>query len=180
MVIHPLAFSSRGLDAGKMIALRPEPETDKQLVTSLAWQKFLPTEASLHEYGCRLAGGMNDRLVAQGKKLKDSNRRIYCGSYHLKTSVVRQLVGSDELPELSTAYVLHEIENDEIAHANLRIIIREDWQGDIAATMTAIVDRLWNGCQGPLKHICDCDRSVLPHPSAELSTPPSGGWSFTI
>jgi hypothetical protein len=41
------------------------------------------------------------------------------------------------------------------------------------------LDRLWNACSGPLRHICDCDKDIPEHPSSILSIPPGGEYSDT-
>lgn len=177
-VVHPLAFTSKAFDIQNMFHL--QSEDDKTIVTSLVWQHFLPNEGALHEYGCRLANGMNQGIINRKGLLKEKERRAYCGSYQLTANVIRALAKTDELSEVAVADVLHEIENDEVAHINLKVTVRADWTGSITSTMTAIVDRLWRACRGPLKHTCPYDLDLSPHPSEGLPVPPTGGCTFLV
>jgi hypothetical protein len=38
---------------------------------------------------------------------------------------------------------------------------------------------MWNACDGPLIHICDCDKDIVDHPSSSLSVPPAGPYRDT-
>lgn len=145
------------------------------LLGSLAWERYVPTTKHVHAYGCRVAFSMNEKLRAEGKV---ERRRIYCGAYRLNGSAVRALATSDALDDISSADVVHHIEKGEIAHTDLKISLKPGGL-NVEGTKTAIVDRLWNRCFGPLKHIADCDRDIEPHPSSDLSTPPAGPCSDT-
>jgi hypothetical protein len=171
---HPLAFKSKGrLALGKMFNLRPEKGT---FLGSLAWERYVPTTKQVHAYGCRIAFYQNEDLRAKGR-LKDE-RRIYCGAYRLNARTVRALATADALNEISSADVVHQIEKGEIAHTALKISLKSG-DFDVEGTKTAIVDRLWNGCSGPLKYIGVSDQDIKPHPSSGLTTPPGGPYSDT-
>jgi hypothetical protein len=103
--------------------------------------------------------------------------RIYCGAYRLDASSVRALEKTAGLVEINSADVVHHIENKEIAHTDLRISLRAGGDYDVEGTKTAIVDRLWQACSGPLKYVSDGDRDINPHPSSLLSTAPNGEYS---
>jgi hypothetical protein len=174
--IHPLSFKGPRFASDKLIKIYDE--SDGSLLASLVWERFVPTPTLLHGYGCRLALGMNDRARSEGT-YRERNRRIYCGAYQLRADAVRALTVTEGLNEIVSADVVHHIEEGEIAHADLRIVLRLGDDFDIESTKTAIVDRLWNACRGPLKHVCDHDKETNPHPSSMLSAAPGGAYSDT-
>ena len=160
----------------RMLALHRE--SDGSLVTSLAWGRYLPTTGQIHDYGCRVAHHMNLKKQAEVTTFKEKHRRVYSGSYHLKANAIRALVTTAGRGEISSADIIHDMEEGEAAHASLRIVPREG-HSFAEGTKTEILDRLWNACSGPLRHTCDCDRDVNPHPSENLDTPPSGPYIDT-
>jgi hypothetical protein len=89
---------------------------------------------------------------------------------------VRRLANMEGLNEIAAAEVTHLIEDGEISHTELRFIFKSG-DIDIEGTKTAIVDRLWNACSGPLRSICECDRDILNHPSADLERGPLGEYT---
>jgi hypothetical protein len=177
--IYPLAFRRSGYAYQKLLKLDYD-EGSRSLLGSVTWERYVPTLELVHGYGCRLAFRMNEteRLRARDK-FKEENRRVYCGAYELKGRAVRALAGSDELNEVLSADVTHHIEDGEIAHTDLRIILRPERVANIEGTKTAIIDRLWNNCCGPLKHTCDCDKAMAEHPSSRLTDPPAGAYTDT-
>jgi hypothetical protein len=78
---------------------------------------------------------------------------------------------------VSAAEVVHHIEDGEIAHTAVRIMPMPD--ADIENTKTAIIDRLSNLWTGPLRHTCECDEDIDPHPSFALTVPPAGEYFDT-
>jgi hypothetical protein len=170
--IHPVSFKSGRFIPEKAIKLYPEP--DGALLASVVWQRFVPTTELLHDYGCRLADGINEKERAAGT-YKQKNRKIYCGAYQLGADAVRAL--PNHLDEIVFAEVFHHIEEGEIAHADLLIVLKLGIDLNIEGTKTAIVDRLWNSFCGPLKHICDCDKDTELHPSTLLPRAPNGDYS---
>jgi hypothetical protein len=173
--IYPLFLSKKSFASEKLIHL--SKEADGSLLTSVAWERYVPTVEHIHSYGCRIALGINDKKRAVGK-LTDKNRHFYCGAYQLGADAVRALVSAENLDEISSADVIHHIEAGEIAHTDLRILLKPG-VSDIEDTKTAIIDRLWNIFSGPLMHVCDCDLDVSPHPNLTLTTPPTGAYSDT-
>jgi hypothetical protein len=171
--IHPLAFKSRAFAAEKFIHLELQP--DGSLLTSVAWERYVPTVRQVRKYGCRTALKMNDTMKAEGK-FTEKRRRLYCGAYQLRAGAIRALVGAANLDEISSADVVHHVEEGELAHTDLRIFLKPD-VSNIAGTKTAIADRVWNICFGPLRHRCQCDRDVQEHPSLNLVAAPRGGYS---
>ena len=119
---------------------------------------------------------MNENDRAAGR-FKEKNRKVYCGAYELKGKAVRALANSTELNEILSADVIHHVEQGEIAHTDLRIILKPGSVFNIEGTKTAIVDRLWNSCSGPLRHACDCDKGIAEHPSLSLITAPAGDYT---
>ena len=166
--IHPTAFRSGGkrFASDKLLHLKEENGT---LRGSLAWERYVPTTKHVHSYGCQLAS-----IRTQ----KNNKRHIYCGAYQLKASAVRALATTETLNEISSANVVHHIENGRIAHTDLRISLKPG-NYDVEGTKTAIIDRLWNAWRGPLRYIDDCDRDIVPHPSSDLRTPPAGAYNDT-
>lgn len=163
--IYPVAFTrQKKLAAGKLIRLYPDPQTNNAFLASLAWERYLPTTEHVHALGCRLAENRNAK--------PGQSKQIYCGAYQLDAKAVRSLPTLSGLVEIESADVIHRVENGELAHTDLRIAIRPG--ADVEGTKTAITDRLWNACSGPLKHICDSDKSLASHPSSTLPTPPGG------
>jgi hypothetical protein len=171
---HPISFKGKTFEYGKAIWLSEYP--DRSLLTSLSWERFAPTAKLLHACGCRLALGINEKAKAKNK-YKDKNKSIYCGAYQLRASAVRALPNA--IGDVEFADVFHQIENGEIAHAALKIVLVPRHGLDIENTKTAIVDRLWNACGGPLRHVCECDREIHQHPSASLITAPGGAYVDT-
>lgn len=171
--IYPLAFKSNN-KFNQHKAFKLESQEDGSILGSLAWERYVPTTKHVHRYGCRLAFGMNRKYREQGNR---KDRRIYCGSYNLKVGAIRGLV--NELREVVlSADVIHHIENGQIAHADLRILVGKDHHGD-EGTKTAILDRLWNSCRGPIKHECEGDQDVGQHPNKNLEPPPQGEYRDT-
>jgi hypothetical protein len=151
-----------------------EPQDDGSLAASLAWQRFVPTADLVHQYGCRLSRGINKKKKDEGK-YSDAKRNVYCGSYQLRASDVRDLPSN--VQGVVFADVYHQIENDEFAHAHLRILLEANW--DSEGTKTAILVWLWGACYGPLAHICDCDKHLNPHPHVDLGPGPRGPYHDT-
>lgn len=173
--IHPLSFKKQGKRFASEKLLHLVYDLEKgTLLGSLAWEWYVPTTKHVHAYGCRVSAYMN-KNVRSGSHPK---QRIYCGAYRLNGGAVRALATADGLNEIASADVVHHIENGEIAHADLRISLKPG-DLDVEGTKTAIVDRLWNTCSGPLKYIDVCDQDIKPHPSSYLSTPPAGPYSDT-
>lgn len=164
--VHPLSFHKDIFDQSRLFNLVHNAASGA-IRGSLAWERFVPTPEYIHAYGCRLAKKRNDKKMAEGK-LNRKNRQIYCGAYGLKARSVRALVGAEELGEVASADVTHLVEDGEIAHAELRIVLVAG-TANVESTKTAILDRLLNASCGPLRHICDYDNDLHDHPSANLS-----------
>jgi hypothetical protein len=173
--IHPRSFKGKRFAEGKLLYLEHDKERGT-LLGSLAWQRYVPTTKHVHAYGCRVASRTNEKWGAEGKLEK--HRHIYCGAYRLNGSSARALATADALDEISSADVVHRTENGEIAHTDLRICLRPG-DLDIPGTKTAIVDRLWRACSGPLKYTAVSDKDIDPHPSAFLDPGPDGAYSDT-
>ena len=175
--IHPVSFKGEAFAWAKCLMLYDQP--DGSLEASLTWERYLPTTEAVHDYGCRMAFRRNEKKRIAGN-LTDKNRNVYCGAYELKGKAIRELPTIEGLNELLSAGVVHQVEEDgEIAHAALKIVLKPGGAPDIEGTKTAILDRLWNACSGPMKHICDCDKNISQHPSSSLATPPAGVYSDT-
>jgi hypothetical protein len=168
--VFPTAFKSNKSFAPNK-AIKLETQKDGSLLASLTWDRYVPSAEYIHDYGCRLVSRRNTRALAKGK-LKD--RSVYCGAYELRARNVRELPTSENLDELLSADVIHHVEDGEIAHTNLRIILRPGTAVSPESTKTAIIDRLWALSRGPLKHSCDCDKDIDPHPSSGLPVGPNG------
>jgi hypothetical protein len=173
--IHPNSFKGKQFAPEKLLYLKDDLDK-RTLLGSLAWERYVPTTKHVHGYGCRVAINMNKNR--RGQKKYESKRYIYRGAYRLNGSAVRALATVGALNGISSADVVHHIENGEIAHTDLRISLMPG-DFDIEGTKTAIVDRLWNACSGPLKYIDVCDQDIKPNPSSDLSTPPAGPYSDT-
>jgi hypothetical protein len=178
-VVHPMSFrGSKYFAPQNMMALRPEATTDGScvFVTSVAWQKFVPSIALVHAYGCRLAAKQNDRLRADGK-FTEEKRRIYCGAYQFEAGDIRALPDVEGLHGLEHADIVHAVELGEVAHADLRIRVNPN-AGDVEGLKTAIVDRIWQAAAiGPERHTCTADIDRLPHPFEKLEDAPSGQYT---
>jgi hypothetical protein len=85
-------------------------------------------------------------------------------------------MGEAQLPEITGAVVLHVVEDNEIAHANVRITLANVASGRVEELKTAIVDRLWQVSRGPLHHRCVSDHDINPHPSNAMLDPPGGAY----
>jgi hypothetical protein len=140
------------------------------LETSIVWERFAPSRRYIHAYGCRQSAERNKRSQKASKSL----RHVYCGAYQFKADHVYGLAKVPKLPEVSGASVCHVIETGEIAHANLRIELKNVHGGKIEELKTAIIDHLWRKNRGPLPHKCAVDHDLKPHPSSSMHDPPSG------
>lgn len=169
--VFPVAFKSRRFAQEKLIKLYEH--SDGSLLASLVWQRYAPTTQLIHDSGCRLARRRNDRKRAEGG-FKEKDRQIYCGAYRLIAGTIRALAVTDGLSEVLSADVVHHIEDGEIAHTDLKIILKSNNGADVEGIKTAILDRLWNLCSGPLRHQCDYDSDISHHPSSELIPAPTG------
>jgi hypothetical protein len=174
--IHPNSFRGRSFLPEKFIYIKAAP--DRSLHASLVWERFVPTTGLLHDSGCRLALHMNQGAQAGGK-YEEENKKIYCGAYQLQANTIRALTGIEGLEEVASADVVHSIEGEEFAHADLRIVLKSGKTPNIEGTKTAIVTYLWAAYRGPLKHVCDCDKDAKEHPSSALGVPPRGRYSDT-
>ena len=164
--IHPPSFHNDIFNQPRFFHLVDEPAS-RAILGSLAWERFMPTPQHIHAYGCHLAKKRNDKKRAEGK-LNRKNRQIYCGAYGVKARSIRALVGAEQLGEVASADVTHLVENGEVAHTELRIVLVAGTT-NVESAKTAIVDRLWNNSCGPLTHICDDDDDLDEHPNANLS-----------
>jgi hypothetical protein len=169
--VFPIAVNKKGIIHEKMWNLTPME--DGALHGSLAWERYVPTVDFVHGYGCRLSFGRNEKKRKAGT-FEEKKRQYYCGAYRLMGHAVRALAITQELDEIASADIVHQIEGEEIAHADLRIFLKPGV--DVEGTKTAIVDRLWHACLGPLRHICDCDEDVPTHLSSNLQTAPAGDY----
>jgi hypothetical protein len=169
--IFPVSFKGGAFANDKFWRLFDEP--DGSVLGSLAWERYAPTLQHVHEHGCRMAFGRNQKKRDEGT-FKEKSRQVYCGAYEIKAKVIRKLP-ADKLAHVQSADVVHHIEEGEIAHTDLKII---PVQGPVAfdpeATKTIVVDRLWRACTGPIEYICSEDQDLLTHPNTNLPTPPSG------
>lgn len=127
----------------------------KNQEASVAWRKYLPLPADVHEYGCRIAAVMNANRIDRGLTLIPlSNRRHYLGYYDLSLS---------EITSTQTTHyfcnVIHHEENGEIAHCCLFIILKEDTPENtpIKTERAQIISLLWEKLVGPERHVCNCD-----------------------
>jgi hypothetical protein len=154
-VIAPLAFTRDGFSWAKCLHFGVEPDGSE--TSSLAWEKYVPNDAEVHGYGCRLAARINDRKRQLGK-YKERNRHVYCGAYSFRANDVRVLSAIPELG-IERADVIHRPQDGEVAHADLQVIWSPDWP-DRAGSKTALLDRLWSVCRGPRSHKCDYDRDI--------------------
>lgn len=139
---------------------------------SVAWSRLLPTSALVHGYGCKRAQVRNDRLKER-EKFNPQNRSVYCGVYAFSAFSVRNLPRVANCPEILSANVVYKIEEGDIAHAALAVRI-VDGVADVEEVKTIIVDRLWRAARGPTKHVCDCDREIVDHPSDWIKDASSG------
>jgi hypothetical protein len=169
--VFPVAFKKKRLSPKGFLKLWSSNENPCILEMSVVWRRFAPTDAMVHDFGCRLAASQNKGRVAAGQKAD----RVYCGAYQLNTKGIGALVNQPGLSEVTSATVVHEIEDGEVAHANCKILV--DTGGDEAAievVKTAIIDRLWHACLGPARHVCLTDIALDPHPSQLLEDAPFG------
>jgi hypothetical protein len=170
-VVFPIPFIKKNKVFSPEKCIELYPQEAGLLVGSVTWRRFVPEVDLLHDFGCRLAKGMNERT-------KNKVPRMYCGAYSFTVADVRRLVGADNLNEVTSANVIHKIEHGEVAHAEIQIRYTPGGtQSAGAGTRTAIFDRLWNAGRGALKHTCACDANVRPHPSDLLLDGPRGEYA---
>jgi hypothetical protein len=164
---YPIAFKRDKFVPEKAIKLHDQP--DGSFAASVAWQRFAPNSELVHAYGCRLSAGINRKAKAL-EKYQQKTKNVYCGAYQLSANAVRSL--ALQVDDVEFADVLHQIEEGEIAHAHVKIILKHEL--DTEGTKTAILDRLWNAFYGPITHVCECDKEIDPHPSQGLTDGPKG------
>src|SRR5262249_27560380 len=94
-------------------------------------------------------------------------------TYQFRSDHVTDLV---RISEIESASINHEIEQDnEIAHANVRIRLTDNVDNDVFESMkTIIVDGLLRRSRGPIRHACDGDGGINPHPKDSLPDAPGG------
>jgi hypothetical protein len=63
--VYPNGFPAKRFSPAGIIKLFDQ--ADGSLLGSVAWQRFFPTTAHIHAYGCRLAAKQNEKLIANGK-----------------------------------------------------------------------------------------------------------------
>jgi hypothetical protein len=166
--VHPVTFKSKRFAAEKFIHL--VEQKDGSLLASLAWERFLPRSIDVHKYGCRLASSRN--AIPTSRK-----RSVYCGAYHLKARTIRALPSEQDLREVTSIEIEHKVEHGEIAHIDLRFVIRGQEDLNIEGSKTAIIAGLWNICSGPMQHVCEGDQDIDPHPSSLLMVPFRGPYN---
>jgi hypothetical protein len=176
VVRFPISFRGKLFAGEKLLSLYDQ--ADGSLLASLAWERFVPTSRYVHLHGCRLAFRINKKKMDKGT-FKEKNRHIYCGAYQLKSKAIRDLPAANELDEVLSADLVHRVEDGELAHTDLRIVLKPREGLGVEGTKTAILVHLWNVCSGPLRHKCECDRNADPHPSSKLEVPPSGEYRDT-
>jgi hypothetical protein len=164
---HPVAFQKQVFRYAKFMMLYSGDENPGVIEASFIWERYAPTLSRVHSYGCRISNRRNQK--------KPKTRDVYCGAFHINACHIRGLATTDGLPEVTTADVVHHVEANEIAHASLRVVLRDGiGEDDIEGVKTVIVDRIWNNSRGPLAHKCEGDKDLNPHPSANLSAAPLG------
>lgn len=151
-------------------------QADGSILGSLAWQRFEPTASYVHQHGCRLSRNRNERARQKGT-YKEDRRNVYCGFFEISAERVRG-IPSDPLSGVLSADVIHHIEENEIAHTDLRFRLHPD-ESNIEAVKTAIAVLLWNRCTGPQMHVCECDTNVVMHPNGGLEITPLGEYEDT-
>jgi hypothetical protein len=167
--VHPVSFRGKGIFASeKLFYLK---DRNGVLFGSLVWERFVPTKQHVHERGCQLAQARNDEKRAEGK-YKEASRQVYCGAYHLQARTIRS-IAQDQLAGVSLVDVIHSPEDGEIAHTDLRVFLTPE-PFDVEGTKTAVLDRLWHASSGPLRHTCECDLDLHPHPNLKLIEAPLG------
>jgi len=173
--VFPISFKGNQFASAKFWNFKEKTDLNQtSIVTSLAWERYVPSKKYVHAYGCRLASRITEKRKSEGKT-SPKYRHVYCGSYQLNAEAIRLLTTTDGLADILSADVIHEIENGEIAHTNLKIFFKPVLQYDLEGTKTAIIDRLWSVNRGPLLHVCKYDRDIANgHPNESLQVPPSG------
>jgi hypothetical protein len=170
--IYPVSFrGQRQFAHEKLIKLYDQP--DGSILASVAWGKYMQTADLVHGYGCRLALRRNDKARSDGT-FKENKKHVYCGAYALTSADVRVLAVTEGLEEIFSADLVHHIEDGELAHTDLRITLKPGSGVNIEATKTVILDRLWNACRGPWRHVCPEDGSMSNHCSLSLTDGPRG------
>jgi hypothetical protein len=65
--VYPLSFKGKRFSSQKLFMLYSNPGTGNDVIASVAWQKYLPTEQHIHGYGCRLAFKINEKKRQDGR-----------------------------------------------------------------------------------------------------------------
>jgi len=164
---HPVVFRKNLFQPGPFLRLWND-DNPRTIEASFIWQRYAPALSHVHSFGCRTSKQRNHTR-------RPDKKDVYCGAYNLKVSDIRGLASIEGLSEVATADITHEVENNEIAHASLKIELDAGVHEDaIEGVKTAIVACLWRRSCGPLLHRCNVDCNLAPHPSAQLPLGPSG------
>jgi len=166
--IYPVSFKKKTFSSDKLWHLEVD-ELTGILHGSLAWERYVPAKKYVHEYGCRIESRRNSRRKA-------GTPSVYCGAYRLNGVAVRAL--NCLIESVSSADVVHQVEDCEIAHVALRIGLKPEGP-NVEFTKTEILVSLWNACYGPLTYKDVWHQDIKPHPCSNLSTGPAGQYSDT-
>jgi hypothetical protein len=167
---HPIVFKKSIFRPGPFLRLYNE-QNPRLIEASFVCQRYAPELCYVHSYGCR-----NSR--ERNRRRRSGEGDVYCGAYQLKVATVRGLPNTVGLTHVVvTMDIVHQIENDQIAHAALKIELNQNVpEAAIEGIKTAIVDRLWRWSHGPVLHRCKTDRKLVPHPNTLLPTGPAGAY----
>jgi hypothetical protein len=161
---YPVAFQRTSFRPAKFMKMFND-NNPRVIEASFVWERFAPRHADVHAYGCRISH----------RRSRPDRRSIYCGAYQLKAMHVHELAVTPALPEVAAADIVHKVEDNEIAHAGLKVrLVEHVDEESIEGVKTAIAAQLWEKSRGPMLHICKDDRGVADHPNYNLEPAPLG------
>jgi hypothetical protein len=137
-VLYPVAFNKKNNITEKR--LFHLTTIDENIISSVVSERYAPNSNCIHEYGRRLAE-------------KRQNKSIYCGYYQILVKDIKSFINKCDYKEsIKFVGVIHNIEDNEIAHADLTFKTSENVH-DIEELKTFIVVELYYIIRGPFKYI---------------------------
>ena len=154
-VLYPVAFNKKNNITEKN--LFHLTTIDKNIISSVVSERYAPNSNCIHEYGRRLAE-------------KRQNKSIYCGYYQISVKDIKSYMNINKSyfkKSMKFVGVIHNIEDNEIAHADLTFKISEN-EHDIENLKTSIAAELYRIIRGPFKYIEPNDTSTTGNPCEKL------------
>lgn len=132
-------------------------------------RSLAPNLSDVHEIGCKIAAGQNERLNNPPPG-DNSKRRYYCGCRTARVG---------DIPKETDSYVLVMTNDEEFgvaAHVDFALKVKGETRSERANNRTSASLIIAESFDGADPHVCDCDKGDRGHPVIRygplcLSTP---------